>query len=532
MPLFAFRSYATLTLLAALALPAVAAPETPATPSAPATATAAGFKAVVTAETAIILAGSSKAYYPVGRLPRGAVVEVLDASYPGYVQINPPAGCEAFVAKAKVQTDDKGAVGTVSEDGTECFAAGMELTPAKSFRVQRKLSKGETLEIIAVVGDFYRVKAPRGTTVYMSADAVRKATETDLGAGGPPEAKPDFKADSTSNDGKKNDGPQTVKPAVKKPAEPGEKKPDAGKTPGKNTEKTPQPPADTLDSVATDPALRAAEGRLLAAYAAAKDAALPSATAKLLLAEYAALAQRTDFDAVDGQLANGRVAQLTRQFKLSEASEKVNAAEKAAIEAGKPPVTPAPVGYDAVGQLKISTVYSGNGLPALYRLADPATDHTIAYVIPSSLDNAGQLLNKLVGIQGEIQVDPTLKLRVIRIKKIEMLSAEGKPAGEPAQAPAPAAETKPAVEAKPAADGKPAEPAGEPAQAPAPVVETKPAVEAKPAADGKPAEPAGEPVQAPAPVVETKPAVEVKPAVDGKPAEPAKIDAPASADAK
>lgn len=422
MTLYAARSYATFALLAACALPVLAAPPPPATPPAtPAAPTAqAGFKAVVTAESAVILAGSSKAYYAVGRMPRGSVLEVVDASYIGYYQITPPGCCAAFVAKSKVQTDEKGVTGTVTEDGAECFAAGLELTPAKSFRVQRKLNKGEKLDILGVVGDYYRVEEPAGTSVFVAAEALRKATPQDLTEDGPPEAKPDFKPGAA----KTQSAAQTEKPPEKT----------AGKTPveTKPIAKTPEQPAqpkdDGIDSPATDPALRAAEGRLLAAYAAAKDAALPSATAKVLLAEYGTLAKRTDFNAVDGQLAHGRVAQLTRQLKLSEALEKVTAAENAAIEAGKPPATPAKIGYDAVGQLKISTVYSGGNLPTLYRLADPTTDHTIAYVVPGSLENPGQLLNKLVGIQGDIEVDPTLKLRVIHVKTIETLTADGKPA--------------------------------------------------------------------------------------------------------
>lgn len=406
-------------LLAVLSLPAWGAPPPPADPATPVTPTAPAaqesFKVVVTAQDAAILSGAGKAYYPVGHMGLGSVLEVVDASYPGYLEILPPGCCAAFVAKDKVQADAKGAIATVSTDGTDCLAAGLEMTPDKSFRLMRKLAKGETLEILGVVGDYYRVEAPSKTTVFVAGDQVRKATEKDL-KDGPPEAEPGFKIAAGSP---KND-PKT--PEVK-----GLKPKVATAKPDKAPEQTPEKPAkvdDGIDSPATDPALRAAEGRRNEAYAAAKEAPVPSAKLTLLLAEYTALAKRQDFNAVDGQLAAGRVAQLTRDLTISQNLEKVAAAEQAGIDAGKPPVTAPQIGYDAVGQLKVSTIYNGTTLPKLYRLADPTTDALVAYVLPESVD--GAMLNKLVGIQGDIEMDPNLKVRVIRVKKVEALTANGK----------------------------------------------------------------------------------------------------------
>ncbi len=406
-------------LLAVLSLPAWAAPApaTPVAPAAPAAPAKEAFKVVVIAQDAEILSGASKAYYAVGHMSLGSVLEVVDDSHPGYLEILPPGCCAAFVAKDKVQADAKGAIATVNADDTECFAAGLEMTPDKSFRLMRKLAKGESLEILGVVGDYYRVEAPAKTTVFVPAIQVRKATDKDL-ADGPPEAEPGFKIAAES------------KPEAKAPAkDPKIATATPDKAPEKAPEIAPKKPEkvdDGIDTPATDPALRAAEGRRNETYAAAKEAPVPSARLKLLLTEYQALAKRQDFNAIDGQLAAGRVAQLTRDLTISENLEKVAAAEQAGIEAGKPPVTAPQIGYDAVGQLKVSTIYNGTNLPKLYRLADPTTDALVAYVLPEAVD--GAMLNKLVGIQGDIEMDPNLKVRIIRVKQVDALSADGKPA--------------------------------------------------------------------------------------------------------
>ena len=94
MPQPTLRSFATLALLAVVAYSGMAespAPAGTAPVSAPPAAPV-GFKAVVVVDSAVILAGASKAYYPVGHMPLGSVIEVVDPSYGTYHQITPP-GC-------------------------------------------------------------------------------------------------------------------------------------------------------------------------------------------------------------------------------------------------------------------------------------------------------------------------------------------------------------------------------------------------------------------------------------------------------
>ena len=87
-------------------------------------------------------------------------------------------------------------------------------------------------------------------------------------------------------------------------------------------------------------------------------------------------------------------------------------APKAEIEA---------VPYDAVGRLLASSVYDGRTLPRMYRLIDPTTGKSLAYIKPDAPVDCTGYLGKLVGIQGATAYDPALKLKVINVKRIDHL---------------------------------------------------------------------------------------------------------------
>jgi hypothetical protein len=89
---------------------------------------------------------------------------------------------------------------------------------------------------------------------------------------------------------------------------------------------------------------------------------------------------------------------------------------QAQAEAQRPP-------YDAVGRLLASAVYDGVNLPRLYRLVDPASGRTIAYVDPGAAPQAAGHLGAVVGIRGAARFDPSLKLRLFDVERIEHLAA-------------------------------------------------------------------------------------------------------------
>ncbi len=78
--------------------------------------------------------------------------------------------------------------------------------------------------------------------------------------------------------------------------------------------------------------------------------------------------------------------------------------------------------YDAVGRLMASTIYDGRGLPRLYRLQDPATGRTIAYLRPDPRMNVTSMLGQVVGVTGSTNADPGLNVRILSPDRIDILT--------------------------------------------------------------------------------------------------------------
>jgi serine protease inhibitor ecotin len=74
-----------------------------------------------------------------------------------------------------------------------------------------------------------------------------------------------------------------------------------------------------------------------------------------------------------------------------------------------------------MGRLNASTVYDGDRLPLLYKLADEVTGHTIAYVMPGPNSKPSEALGLLVGIKGVRRYDETLRVNVIIPDSIDVL---------------------------------------------------------------------------------------------------------------
>ena len=135
--------------------------------------------------------------------------------------------------------------------------------------------------------------------------------------------------------------------------------------------------------------------------------------------------------------------------------------------------------YTAIGVLNASAVYDGEKLPELYRVCDPMTSATIAYVTPNPDIPMSTMLGTLVGVKGGKDFDPALRLNVINPMVIELLttretpqvakSDETKPIAEAGKVtPATVKTAEPAKPAEPAKATEPAKDAQPPAAAPVP----------------------------------------------------------------
>ncbi|MCX5662228.1 MAG: hypothetical protein NTW19_21325 [Planctomycetota bacterium] len=176
---------------------------------------------------------------------------------------------------------------------------------------------------------------------------------------------------------------------------------------------------------AITPAINALEQRLGAAQAQP----LEKQPLADLLAGYQAAGASPDLPLTDRRIVMNRTAQLKRSIEIQGALTSLSAGGAAA---GGPMVMPTvatpgpgayrPSKYDIVGQLLASGVYDGDAGPRLYRVVEPATMRTLAYVQQGKF-NPAQTLGRIVGINGTIRYDPALKLNVIEVTAIEPLEA-------------------------------------------------------------------------------------------------------------
>jgi len=79
--------------------------------------------------------------------------------------------------------------------------------------------------------------------------------------------------------------------------------------------------------------------------------------------------------------------------------------------------------YQIVGKMMVSSVYTGEHLPLLYRIQgiDPVTgtSRTIGYVAPNADQDFRHLLGRVVGVLGKTTQDQSLKLKVIEPERID-----------------------------------------------------------------------------------------------------------------
>jgi hypothetical protein len=153
------------------------------------------------------------------------------------------------------------------------------------------------------------------------------------------------------------------------------------------------------------------------------------------IAEQPLDAMRIDYDRLKGSedltpqdkaLINARIEVIKTRQELQRSLAEITAVKKqvdegaahrAAEDAAKPKQ------YVAVGRLNASTLYTGDKLPLLYRLVDPLSGLTIAYVQPDKITkDIDLLLGNFVGVVGEKQYDPALKLNIIKATDVDGLS--------------------------------------------------------------------------------------------------------------
>jgi hypothetical protein len=450
------------------------------------------FWAQVKGDNVMIRSGPSvQSAYAVGRLTAGTPIKVLAVEY-GWAKVAAvgPAFSSLFgYIKSDGSSSYDSATKTLTITGkADLFAANMDVgyAPEKSWKQLGSVATGERLAVVDVktVGPdtFYAVRMPASTEVWVNnqflaamtqeeADAIEKALASGGAVPQPMVVTPTPTVTPAPAQTPPAQAPNTPTPTPAVPPTATE-----GTAAGAITNNPPTTPAvDPETERLAAEAAAAAKAREDAERKAQEEAAAerrrqqmerqlrqvtyadleakwkrvrnePAESAELaaLRERYLALAEDPITPSSTRQLSNGRAEQIAVridvQNSLLELAERQRQRERtiqgvADLEIAMKQRMP----YDAMGRLNASTVYDGDRLPLLYKLADEVTGHTLAYVMPGPGSKPSEALGLLVGIKGVRRYDETLRVNVIVPESIDVLERTASASTAPAAPTTPAA---------------------------------------------------------------------------------------------
>jgi len=383
------------------------------------------FTGIVSQSQTDVRAGAADRFYRVGELDKGQLVQVQEV-ISGWNKVVPPKGAYSYISKAFVDAKGDGSAGVVNTDASKVYAADVN-GPAGSYRVQVLLNEGDGVQIVAEEGSHYKILAPTGAYVYLPPGSVRRALAIEAAAAQEPPPPAPVEPEPIEPQ-----PPVEPQPVIEEPAEPvgpgvvEESAPteDDGPAALQTTDdQAEQDLSDMLDGKTSEP-----EPAVVAMSLAELEAemtplfALPLEEQPLddMIAKYQAIQDDEGLSKTDRHIVATRLAALKHNKEIAEGLAEIAKAQ----EPPEPVEDAGPqVNYDAVGRLLASSVYDGKTLPRMYRLTDPASGRAVAYVRPDGSVNTTRFLGRLVGVQGEQVYDPSLKLKVIQVKKMDVLEA-------------------------------------------------------------------------------------------------------------
>ena len=423
------------------------------------------FNGVVTGDDVYVRAGASQNYYAVTKLNAGDIVEVHDNLF-GWYRISPPPGVFSYVSKAYVKVTGDGSEGEITGDRVRVRAPS-PAGPDRSYRIQTKLDTGAKVKILGSDASYYKIVPPADVYLFVSQELIAKATDEQVAAAASAAAAQPAPAavaptTETTTVATTTETAPAEAPVEAAPAQaPVEAAP--AEAPAQVAVDVPATPAEAVAPVAPTqpveaPAVAApAEPAAPAdATAVAEPAAAPALTFDELEQLYAGESTKPvedqKLDALlggyqqllaGGEVSNTQLAimggrievlRLRQRLQAAEAERaKAQAAQAVAVvaEPAVAPVEPEPVkakpaaagDYAAIGVLHASTLYTGQKLPLMYRLVEPSSELTVAYVRVTPGQSAAGMLGRVVGIVGTKRYDAGLKLNIIDATRIDPLGA-------------------------------------------------------------------------------------------------------------
>jgi len=393
--------------------------------------------ATVTADNVYVRSGPSvQSSYPFGKMNRGDVVRVMEENF-GWARVQ--TGGRAFSdSVGYVTVDDRVQMST---DGSTITASAVtevrapnistDSTPESSWKQIARLEAGATLPVVQRIdterGSVWSVRLPDSGEGWINSNFLRRATADEARGY-------DQEIAATASHG-------TVQPAAAQSGGEGAAESvtqetltiDGSREIESKTVETVEAvevvvPVKTAEQIAAE-RRRALFAELEGKWLVMKGQPIESAELTALYAGYMTLAAEPDLERTIKATAATRLEQIDVQedvqeriaqlketkARLNQECEQINGVASA-IEARSE--------YTAVGVLNASIVYDGKTLPLLFRLQDPASGQTVAYVTPGDGFQLSTMVGTLIGVKGDTAYDDALKLDTITPRTIDFLSAK------------------------------------------------------------------------------------------------------------
>ncbi len=353
------------------------------------------FVGQINASSVLVRSGPREDAYQTTKLDKGTEVTVIGIKF-DWLKIVPPPGSFAYVPKVYIERHGDGTVGRATREITA--RVGSDLTPVK-IAAMAKVEEGDEVQIIGEADEYFKIKPPAGSALWVNkqfVDPVRPVADpTAPQLAAQPNATPAAApaADGSVAPATQPSGLQAAAPAA----------PTTQPAPDEVAKASDQ--FDKLESeysAATDkPITEQPVAELQSGYEAVlKVDALPDSMRRIAEVRVATLKMRNE-------AKQEYLAFKQTQDKSAERRKRAGA-EQEEIEARvkQNSVTL----YAAVGTLRTSSIQHAGA--TLYRITDPETGRTVAYI--RSIDAApAAFLGQFVGVKGTITTDDALNLKMI-----------------------------------------------------------------------------------------------------------------------
>ncbi|MFG0331196.1 MAG: hypothetical protein ACF8PN_15015 [Phycisphaerales bacterium] len=424
---------------------------------------------VVTAESLSVRCARSHQYYEIARLRQGDIVEVREVNQFDWATIAAPRGVKGVVRVVDME---------VAADGSKATTLGPvrvyylplddEIDPWKGTTIPDGVSLRITDRRTTTHGESLVVEMPNSVNAYAPAEFIRRATAEEIEAfrnrrtderettpeveaaedpettPNQPEAEAEAEEptdDSVSADAEETTGDGEVG-AVDDTDTP-EAHPEDELDETVSDEMTDQPMDETTGELPSGDDLEIAEDesepvstpalprmsieKLEALFERDRRASLDEIELEPIIAGYREIAADESASDQVRRLAELRIEWLDLRLEAQQArrrlAESLSRAQRSADEVAREAQIDLKAGdYVVTGRLVASHLYDGSDLPRLYRVIDPLTNHTRAYLIESREVTASGHLGDFVGVRGEVNQDPALGgVLVVRPVSIESI---------------------------------------------------------------------------------------------------------------